>query len=149
MLASSIYVYPDFDLYNRYYGREREDLVNEAILIDLYVDPKKGKIFVITNTSNDKVRLSSYTTINHIRNEEAKDANLTKDCKLVTDNDILYKNGYLEFFPRFLRKPLMKMRVDRCIGGNVKKSKIDLRRMKYDFVRDRINLICDTFDHSS
>jgi len=146
-LASSIYVYPDFSLYEKYYGREREDLTNEAILIDLYVNPKKEKMYVITNTSNDKVRMSERYTINHIRNEDFKNEYITEDCKLVTDNDILYKNGYLELFPRFLRKPLMKLRVDRCIGGKINKSKIDLRKMKYDFIRDRINLICETCDH--
>lgn len=140
-MASSIYIYPDIDQYSRFYGREREDLTFEAVLIDLYVDIKKQKLFVITNTSNEKERVLNNRTITHIRNESYKTEHLTDECVLVTDKDIVYKNGYLELFPRFLRKPLMKLRVDRCVGGNINKNKIDLTQMKYDFTRDRINLI--------
>jgi hypothetical protein len=140
-MASSIYIYPDIDQYSRFYGREREDLTFEAVLIDLYVDIKKQKLFVITNTSNEKERVLNNRTITHIRNESYKTEHLTDDCVLVTDKDIVYKNGYLELFPRFLRKPLMKLRVDRCVGGNIDKNKIDLTQMKYDFTRDRINLM--------
>lgn len=140
-MASSIYIYPDIDQYSRFYGREREDLTFEAVLIDLYVDTKKQKLFVITNTSNEKERVLNNRTITHIRNESYKTEHLTDECVLVTDKDIVYKNGYLELFPRFLRKPLMKLRVDRCVGGNINKNKIDLTQMKYDFTRDRINLI--------
>jgi|TARA_R110000751_G_scaffold33366_3_gene83290 hypothetical protein len=140
-MASSIYIYPDFKEYVRFYGREQDDITFEAILIDLYVDTIKQKLFVITNTSNDKERILNNRTITHIRNESFKDEHLNEDCRLVTDKDILYKNGYIELFPRFLRKPLMKLRVDRCVGGNIKKTRLDLARMKYDYTRDRINLI--------
>ena len=140
-MASSIYIYPDIDQYSRFYGRERDDLTFEAVLIDLYVDFIKQKLFVITNTSNEKERILNSRTITHIRNESYKNEHLTDDCILVTDKDIVYKNGYIELFPRFLRKPLMKLRVDRCVGGNIDKNKIDLTQMKYDFTRDRINLI--------
>jgi hypothetical protein len=140
-MASAIYVYPDFNQYSRFYGREQNDLTYEAILIDLYVDVVKQKLFVITNTSNEKERILNNRTITHIRNESFKKYHLNDDCRLVTDKDIVYKNGYLELFPRFLRKPLMKLRVDRCVGGDIKKNRIDLSRMKYDYTRDRINLI--------
>jgi len=140
-MASSIYIYPNISQYDRFYGREREDLTFEAILIDLYIDHKKQKMFVITNTSEEKERILNNRTITHIRNEAYKNEHLTDDCILVTDKDIVYKNGYLELFPRFLRKPLMKLRVDRCVGGNIEKNNIDLTNMKYDFTRDRINLI--------
>ena len=86
-------------------------------------------------------RILNNRTITHIRNESFKKYHLNDDCRLVTDKDIVYKNGYLELFPRFLRKPLMKLRVDRCVGGNIKKNRLDLTKMKYDFTRDRINLI--------
>ncbi len=140
-MASSIYIYPNIDEYSRFYGREKEDLTFEAILIDLYVDIKKQKMFVITNTSNEKPRTLNNRTITHIRNEAFKDEYIYDDCKLITDKDIIYKNGYLELFPRFLRKPLMKLRVDRCVGGKIDKKHIDLTKMKYDYTRDRINLI--------
>ena len=140
-MASAIYVYPDFNEYTRFYGREQNDLTYEAVLIDLYVDVVKQKLFVITNTSNEKERILNNRTITHIRNESFKKDHLNDDCRLVTDKDIVYKNGYLELFPRFLRKPLMKLRVDRCVGGNIKKNRLDLTKMKYDFTRDRINLI--------
>ena len=139
-MASSIYVYPDFSSYDKYYGREREDITNECIVIDLYIDPKKEKIYVVTNTSNEKER-TTQRTITHIRNESFKKEYINDDCLLVTDKKIRYRKGYLEFFPRFLRKPLLKIKVDRCVGGEIKKSDIDLRKMKYDFIRDRINLI--------
>ena len=99
-MASSIYLYPDISQYNKFYGRERDDLTFEAILIDLYVDYKKQKLFVITNTSNEKERFLNNRTITHIRNESYKNEHLTDDCVLVTDKDIVYKNGYLELFPR-------------------------------------------------
>ncbi len=140
-MASAIYVYPDFNEYTRFYGREQNDLTYEAVLIDLYVDVVKQKLFVITNTSNEKERILNNRTITHIRNESFKKDHLNDECRLVTDKDIVYKNGYLELFPRFLRKPLMKLRVDRCVGGNIKKNRLDLTKMKYDFTRDRINLV--------
>jgi hypothetical protein len=140
-MASSIYIYPNFNEYIRFYGREQNDLTYEAVLIDLYVDVVKQKLFVITNTSNEKERILNNRTITHIRNESFKKDHLNDECRLVTDKDIVYKNGYLELFPRFLRKPLMKLRVDRCVGGNIKKNRLDLTKMKYDFTRDRINLV--------
>ena len=140
-MASAIYVYPDFNQYSRFYGREQNDLTYEAILIDLYVNHKEQKLFVITNTSNEKERILNNRTITHIKNESFKKDHLNANCTLITDKDIIYKNGYLELFPRFLRKPLMKLRVDRCVGGDIKKNRIDLSRMKYDYTRDRINLI--------
>jgi len=138
-VASSIYVYPDFQTYNKYYGKEREDITHECVLIDLYIDPKKEKIYVITNTNTEKERVNQ-RTITQIRNESFKNEYINDECLLVTDKKIRYKKGYLEFFPRFLRKPLLKIRVDRCIGGDIKKSYINLNSMKYDFIRDRINL---------
>ena len=56
-MASSIYIYPNFNEYIRFYGREQNDLTYEAVLIDLYVDVVKQKLFVITNTSNEKERI--------------------------------------------------------------------------------------------
>ena len=141
-MASSIYVYPDFQTYDKYYGREREDITNECVIIDLYINPKEEKIFVITNTSNEKERINN-RTITHIRNEEFKDEYINEDCMLVLHNKMRYKKGYIEFFPRFLRKPMLKIRVDRCIGGEIKQTNIDMRKMNYDFVRDRINLIVE------
>lgn len=140
-MASSIYIYPNFNEYVRFYGREQNDITFEAILIDLYVDTDKQKLFVITNTSNEKERILNNRTITHIRNESYKNDHLNENCRLITDKDIICKNGYIELFPRFLRKPLMKLRVDRCVGGNIDKNRIDLTKMKYDFTRDRINLI--------
>ena len=60
-MASSIYLYPDISQYNKFYGRERDDLTFEAILIDLYVDYKKQKLFVITNTSNETSHIRTNT----------------------------------------------------------------------------------------
>lgn len=139
-MASSIYIYPDFDTYDKYYGREREDIIYECVLIDLYIDPKTQKIYVITNTNSEKERVNQ-RTITHIRNENFKQEYINEDCLLVTHKKLRYKKGYLEFFPRFLRKPLLKFKIDRCLGGDIGKTFIDLSNMKYDFVRDRINLI--------
>lgn len=139
-MASSLYIYPTKKEYDKFYGKELEDITYECTIIDLYIDPKTQRIFVITNTSNEKERIKK-RTITHIQNERFKNEYLTDDCMLVTDEKIKYKNGYLEFFPRFLRKPLLKFKVDRCVGGEIKESFIDLKNMKYDFVRDRINLL--------
>lgn len=138
-MASSIYVYPNFKTYENYYGREREDVTFECVLIDLYIDPSKQKIYVITNTSNEKERIVN-RTITHIRNEGFKKEYVNDDCLLVTEKKIRYNKGYLEFFPRFLRKPVLRIKVDRCLGGDIGKQYIDLTNMKYDFIRDRINL---------
>ena len=50
----------------------------------------------------------------------------------------------LDFFPRFLRKPLLQWRVDRYLGEPIKKAKIDYDHRYYDFDLDRINFILET-----
>ena len=67
------------------------------------------------------------------------------DEKLVMHKKIRYNNkrNQLEFFPRFLRKPLLSMRVGRYYGLNKGKCNIDYDKRYYDFKNDRMIFILE------
>ena len=142
-MATSIYIYESLKEYNKIYGFDRGDKMRETKLIDLYI--REGKLFVVTNTSLHKEQPSLEKSIVHFRNKSLGEWENGEE-KLVLHESLKFnqKKNKLEIFPRFLRKPLLALRVDRFYGESVKNKKIDYGHRFYDLFMDRINLVmCD------
>lgn len=151
VLASSIYVYKNMEEFLMYYAGKEEQLIHKIPIIDMFVEPKLKKLFVITNQdiiNEKKNNIDWFRTIVHIRNEEfipdmfaRKEFNplTVQHGKLIFDG----KTGYIDFFPRKFRKALYGQHVDRFIGGmkNRKRYQLEYEHRYYDFLQDRINLI--------
>lgn len=146
-MASSIYVYKSLKEYQTYYKGLDDQLIYQIPIIDMFVDPAKEKLFVVTNqdTPDTKGVIDFFRTIVHVRHETwIPKIGEEYNVKVAQHGMIEYndKSGFIEFFPKFLRKPEMKQHVDRCIGGGDKKRyELDYDNRFYDFAYDRINLI--------
>ena len=120
-----------------------EDPLYVMPIIDLYV--KGESLWIVTNSNDqkDKPRLSN--TLVHFRQGNVKGWE-EGDEKLVKHDKIRYnhRKQHLEFFPRVLRKPLLSLRVGRCIGDNNDKySKVNYDKRFYDFTNNRIIFLLD------
>ena len=142
-MATSIYIYESLEEYDKIYGLEREDEQRETKLRDLYV--REGKLFIVTNTSMHKEQPQIARSFVHFRNGNLGEWENGEE-KLVLHSSLKFneKKNKLELFPKFLRKPLLALRVDRFYGDSTKNKKIDYGNRFYDLFRDRINLVmCD------
>ena len=142
-MATSIYIYESLKEYNKIYGLERGDEHRETLLKDLYV--REGKLFIVTNTSMHKEQPQIARSFVHFRNGDLGGWKNGEE-KLVLHSSLKYnmRKNKLELFPKFLRKPLLSLRVDRFYGVSIKNKIIDYNHRFYDLFRDRINLVmCD------
>ena len=84
-------------------------------------------------------------SIVHFRNGEIGEWEDGKE-ELVKYDDVRLniKKDQIEFFPRFLRKPKLSMRIGRFYGNLEKgKIKVDYKNRFYDLHRDRITFILE------
>lgn len=146
-MASSIYLYPSYEDYKTYYKGQFDQLIFQIPIIDMYVDPIHAQLFVITNQDdNAKKQIDFHKSIVHVRHVgwEPDVLAYSGSVLLVQHGKVFYngKTGYIDFFPRFLRKSKFSQRADRVVGGSKKKTYNLLYDLKfYDWTRDRINLI--------
>jgi hypothetical protein len=142
MMASSIYIFDSDRMFKAVYREHVDDLEHKMPLIDLYV--KGEKLWVVTNSNDQKERPRLDRSIVHFRKGDAKEW-IEGDEKLVTHGKIRFNNkkNHLEIFPRFMRKPLLSMRVGRYFGIKEGKCNIDYDKRYYDFKNDRIIFILD------
>lgn len=147
-MASSIYIFDNDILFKAFYNEHINDLEYKMPLIDLYV--KGDKLWVVTNSNDQKERPRFERSIVHFRKDNAKEW-IEGDEKLVTHGKIRYDNkkNHLEIFPRFMRKPLLSMRVGRYFGIKEGKCKIDYDKRYYDFKNDRIIFILENKNETS
>jgi len=142
-MATSIYIFENDKMFNVVYKDVLEDPLYVMPIIDLYV--KQDKLWIVTNSNDQKEQPRLSSTLVHFRKGNIKDWE-EGDEKLVKHNDIRYnhKKLHLEFFPKFLRKPLLSMRVGRCYSDKYKGySKINYDKRYYDFTNDRIILLLE------
>ncbi len=141
-MATAIYIYESLKEYDRIYGLDRKDETRETKLNDLYV--KDDKLFVVTNTSMHKEQPEMHRSIVHFRNGDLGEWEDGTE-KLVKFGSLYYnhKKNKLEIFPKFLRKPLLQLRVDRYYGETMKRKEIDYAYRFYDLQRDRMNLVLE------
>ena len=141
-MATSIYIFDCDKTFNSIYREHVDDIEHKMPLIDLYV--KGTKLWVITNSNNMKEQPRLSRSIVHFRSDNAKEW-IEGDEKLVTHGKIRFngKKNQLEFFPRFMRNPLLSMRVGRYFGLNLKKRDINYDKRYYDFKNDRMIFILE------
>ena len=142
-MATSIYIFENDKFFQKIYKDVMEDPLYVMPIIDLYV--KGESLWIVTNSNDqkDKPRLSN--TLVHFRQGNVKGWE-EGDEKLVKHDKIRYnhRKQHLEFFPRVLRKPLLSLRVGRCIGDNNDKySKVNYDKRFYDFTNNRIIFLLD------
>lgn len=142
-MASSIYLYNDYEEFEKFNKANFNEIFKTTKIIDLYVHDKT-KLWVVTNTNDLKERPHLQKSLVHFRNSTCEEYKTDK-TKLVLHNKIKFnpKKMCIDIFPRFLRKPELRWRVDKYINGsNNKKSKmIDYDNRFYDFENNRINFI--------
>ena len=141
-MATSIYIFDCDKTFNSIYREHVDEIEHKMPLIDLYVKGKR--LWVVTNSNDMKEQPRLTRSIVHFRKDNAKDF-VEGDEKLVIHKKIRYNNkrNQLEFFPRFLRKPLLSMRVGRYYGINAGKCNIDYDKRYYDFKNDRMIFILE------
>jgi len=131
------------DDYNHFYGG-KIDIVYRAKIVDMFIK-HKSKLYFVTNTENRKQRPDLYRTIVHFQNgnlgEFAGGDELLVKYEKIRYNPKRTFYGQLEFYPRFLRKPLLVFKVDRYVGDNRKKRIVNFEHRTFDMVQNRINLI--------
>jgi len=142
-MASSIYVYNSLKEYIKYNKDNLNELFKSSKIVDLYIHDKT-KLWVVTNTNDLKERPTLWRSLVHFRNGNV-DAYKTDKSKLILYDKIKFnpKKMKIDIFPRFLRKPELRWRVDKYINNsNNKKCKfIDYEHRFYDLETNRINLI--------
>tara|TARA_R110000796_G_scaffold55396_4_gene128975 strand:- start:1849 stop:2283 length:435 start_codon:yes stop_codon:yes gene_type:complete len=141
-MATSIYVFDSDRMFEAVYREHVDDVEYKMPLIDLYV--KGERLWVVTNSNDMKEQPRLTRSIVHFRKDNAKEY-VEGDEKLVTHGKVRYneKRNQLEFFPRFLRKPMLSMRVGRYFGIVVGKCNIDYDKRYYDFKNDRMIFILE------
>lgn len=142
-MASSIYIYENMTEYTNIYKGKRDFNFHETSLIDLYV--KNDKLWVVTNTNKLKEQPQLQKSIVHFRNGSVEQW-LEGDEICVNYGKIRYnmKDNNIEINPKFMRKALLSLRVDRFYGNSkFKVRNIDYHNRFYDLTRDRINLVLE------
>ena len=141
-MATSIYVFDSDRMFEAVYREHVDDVEYKMPLIDMYV--KGERLWVVTNSNDMKEQPRLTRSIVHFRKDNAKEY-VEGDEKLVTHGKVRYneKRNQLEFFPRFLRKPMLSMRVGRYFGIVVGKCNIDYDKRYYDFKNDRMIFILE------
>jgi hypothetical protein len=137
-MATSIYIFENDLIFSRIYKDVMEDPLYIMKIIDLYI--KGEHLWIVTNSNDKKEQPRLTNTLVHFRQGNIKEWQ-EGDEKLVKYGTLRYnrKKEHLEFFPRLLRKPLLSMRVGRCISDNTDKySKINYDKRFYDFTNNRI-----------
>ena len=140
-MASSIYIYDSLATYEKIYKGVRNDETRESKLVDLFI--RNDKLLVVTKTSKHKERPELHKSIIHFRNGSLGDYKDGTE-KLILGENLRFnvKKNKLDLFPKFLRKAVLSLRVDRFYGDNVKgKQKFNYSNRFYDLVFDRVNLI--------
>ena len=142
-MATSSHIFETLDEFKRIYGDKFDLLEYNIPLRDLWI--KDGKLWIVTNTNDQKQQPELFRSLVHFRNGSI-DEYRTGGEKLVLHGKmrINFKKGKLEFFPRFLRKPLLSLRYGRFYGDvKDKKRKIDYNQRFYDFHNDRMIFILE------
>lgn len=142
-MASSVYVFDDMNVFKYVYKGYTENKMRKIKIVDMYVQDK-DKLYVVTNTNDQKERPLLQKSLVHFRNGSLGEYE-TDNTELVKYEKIKFnrKKMQLEFNPRFLRKPSLVWKVDRYFDAVIRNENkiIDYEHRYYDFELDRIILI--------
>jgi len=150
-MGVSLYAYSNLKTYVDKYKNfiDMKKKVNESSIkvLDLYIKDD-DKLWIILNTdmfSNKTGYTRSITFFNLKEFNEYKKG----DEKLVLDGKLTYnpKTNHVSFFPKKLRKPELRLRIDKFNGERPKKTlKIDYNNMFFDINYNRLILILHNED---
>jgi hypothetical protein len=142
-MASAIYIFDNMMRFDHFYKGHTEDKMRRIKIIDMYIQDK-NKLYIVTNTNDQKERPLLQKSLVHFRNgtlgeHENEGTELIKYEKIKFNR----KKMQLEFNSRFLRKPSLKWKVDRYFDAVYRNENkiIDYDHRYYDFELDRIILI--------
>jgi hypothetical protein len=142
-MASSIYIFDDMETFDHFYKGYTEDKMRRIKIVDMYVQDK-NKLYIVTNTNDQKEKPEMRKSLVHFRNGKLGEYE-NEGTELIKYEKIKFnrKKMKLEFNPRFLRKPSLSWRVDRYLDAVYRNENklIDYNHRYYDFERDRIILI--------
>jgi len=142
-MASAIYIFDDMKTFDWFYKGYTKDKMRRIKIIDMYVQDK-SKLYIVTNTNDQKERPFTQKSLVHFRNGTLGE-HKNKGTELIKYEKIKFnrKKMQLEFNPRFLRKPLLRWKVDRYLDAVFRNENkiIDYDHRYYDFEMDRIIFI--------
>ena len=142
-MATSSHIFETLDEFKRIYQEKFYLPEYNVKLEDLYV--VGDKLWIVTNTNDQKQQPELHRTLVHFRNGNI-DGYKTGDEKLVLHDKVRvnFEKEQVEFYPRFLRKPLLSLRFGRFYGKiQKKKRKLDWNLRFYDFHNDRMIFILE------
>lgn len=144
IVASSIYVYRDMRSFEHFYKGFLDEPLRKINILDIYIK-NNDRLWIVTNSNDMKEKPLLQKSLVHFRNGDISGYD-GDDVKLLLYDKLKFneKKMKLEFFPRFLRKPLLTWRVDRYLNVTNTKTKnklVDYSHKYYDYEYDRINLI--------
>lgn len=147
-MGTSIYIYENIETYLKAYEdfvNPKQELNMRSIKVrDMYIRPDEKLWFVLdTNEFSNRAgvnRSIAFLTL--------KDFNSYADGKekLVKSGCVKYdpKEDKLVFYPKFLRKCDLKLKVDRVLNQKPKKStKLDYKYMFFDLPYNRLGLVLE------
>lgn len=150
-MGIALYMYADLETYIYKYKNfiDEKKAVNEASIkvLDLYIKDK-DKLWVVLDTDLFSNK-TGYTRSIAFFNLKEFNSYKKGDEKLVLDGKLHYnpKTNHISFFKKTLRKPELRLRIDKFNGEKPKKTlKIDYRNMFFDINYNRLLLILNNED---
>ena len=142
-MASSIYIFDNMEMFEYIYKGYTENKMRKIPIVDIYIENKE-KLYIVTNTNDQKEKPEMRKSLVHFRNGNLGEYE-TENTELIKHEKIKFNKNkmQLEFNPKFLRKPSLKWKVDRYFNSNCmnKNNVIDYDHRYYDFELDRIIFI--------
>ena len=147
-MGTSIYVFENLETYTKTYDNfvdPKKELNERSIKVrDLYLRPDE-KLWFILDTDKFSNRSGVSKSITFLTLKDFK-SNTDGNEKLVKHGCLKYepKENKIIFYPKFLRKCDLKLKVDRFLFDKPKKSvKIDQNNMFFDLPFNRLVLILE------
>lgn len=145
-MGTAIYVYENLDNYIKKYDNfvDKRKEINETSfkVLDLYIK-NNDKLWILLDTNKYSNKINASRSITFFNLKEFKTYSDGTE-KLVTHNNIEYNpnTNHIKFFPKFLRKADLELKIDKFNGDKPNKSvKIDQFNIYYDMIFNRLILI--------
>ena len=143
IMASSIYLYNNYKEFESFNKDNFNEKFKTIKIIDMYIHDKT-KLWVVTNTNDIIEKPYLQKSLVHFRNATVEEYKTDK-TKLILHDKIKFnpKKMKIDIYPRFLRKPELRWRVDKYIndGNNMETRMVNYDNRYYDFENNRINFV--------
>jgi len=143
IMASSIYLYNNYEEFESFNKDNFNEKFKTIKIIDMYIH-QKTKLWVVTDTNDLIEKPYLQKSLVHFRNATVEEY-ITDETKLILHDKIKFnpKKMFIDIFPKFLRKPELRWRVDKYINNNdnLETKFVDYDNRYYDFENNRINFV--------